>query len=471
MNTTAKQHTSVRIVPLILGFGILIAAYLMPSLGGIDQAGWRALAILAFAIIFWATEVIPPSATAMGILILIPVMGVLSYRDTFSNMGTVMIWRLMSIFIITTAIQKTGLADRIAYRVLLLMKGKVKRTLLCILLLNFLLAFIIPNSYARTVLCVTVIAGWLKAVGVAKDGNIGKAFMIAIPASSSITASAIIVGASVDIFAADLFNTMVGYQWTYFTWMINNVPFCLAMTLVIFVVTIVVFPPEKNELGSGTEEIRAKLDEMGSLGAREWFVLALFVGLLILWFTDVSELIPAEMIGAFLLVFPHRLQVLKWKEAMGSVKWDILLIFGASISMASALQSSGAVAWLAENLFSHFSGVSPVLLVVVVTVFTAVVRLGMSNMTGAVATLLPLLVTVAVGLDVNPVWLGMICVIASCACFFFPAQSTNSLFAYNFGYYQNKDLLRFGLVLFVCFTIVLSVIALFYWPLVTLSIT
>jgi anion transporter len=301
-------------------------------------------------------------------------------------------------------------------------------------------------------------------------GNIAKMFMIAIPVVSSVTSSAIIVGASVDIFAADLFNTMVGYKWTYFSWLVTNLPFCFVMTLLVYALALLVFRPESDTVAGSEAVIREKIEELGRMSSQEKIVFTLFALLMLLWFTDASERIPAEMLVAFIIVFPGPTRLLTMKQAMASVNWNVALLFGASLSMASGLQSSGAVSWMAENVFSRLSGVNVSIVALLVIAFTAVVRLGMTNMTGAAATLLPILVTVAQGIGVNPVWLGMLCVMSTCVCFFFPSQSPNNLFPYGFGYYEGKDLLRFGLAVFPVYAAVLTLFAVYYWPLVTLPI-
>jgi anion transporter len=457
-----------KIIAFIIGFGAIIVGFLLPEVGGISTMGWRALSVLVFAIVFWATEALPVAITAMAIMVLIPVLGILDYASTMSKMGTIMIWRLVALFIITEAIRRSGLANRIAFAVLSLTKGRVKLTLFCVLLLNFFFCFLIPNGYSRTVLLVTIMVGWLESFNI--RGNIAKMFMIAIPVVSSLTSSAIIVGASVDIFAVDLFSTMVGYRFTYMNWLIMNLPVCFIMTIVVYFLAVIVFKPEMNVVSGSHDITVSKLKEMGKLKQPEKVMIVLFIGLLILWFSDVSEKIPAEMLIAILIVFPTRFRLLSVKEALKTVNWGVVFLFGASLAMASGLQSSGAVSWLAENVFSHMNGLSPFLIALLVIAFTALVRLGMTNMTGAGATLLPILITVAQGISVNPVWLGMICVMATCICFFFPSQSTNNLFPYGFGYYENKDLLRFGLALFPVYAVILSLLAMFYWPLVGIGI-
>jgi len=448
----------------IIGFGAVAVSLFLPEVGGITTTGWRALSILVFAIAFWSTEALPIAITAMAILVFVPVLGIDTYQATMSKMGTVMIWRLVSLFIITEAISKSGLANRIAFLVLALTKGRVKLTLFSVLLLNFFFCFLIPNAYSRTVLLVTIMVGWLEAFNI--RGNIAKMFMISIPIVSGLTASAILVGASVDIFAVDLFNTMVGYQFTYMDWLIMNAPICFVMTLVVYFLTLVVFKPEVTII-SGTEGLTAsKLKEIGRLKQSEKVMLVLFICLLYLWFSDSSERIPAEMLIAILIMFPSRFRLLSVKDGLKCVNWTVVFLFGASLAMASGLQSSGAVGWLAENAFSHMAGFSPFLIALIVVALTTLVRLGMTNMTGAGATLLPILITVAQGINMNPVWLGMICVMSTCICFFWPAQAASLLFPYSFGYYKGSDLLRFGLLLFPIYALVLAIFSNFYWPLV-----
>ena len=453
-----------KIIAFIIGFGAIAISIVIPDTGGITTIGWRSLAVLIFAITFWSTEALPVAIVAMSILVFIPVLGIADYQSTMGKMGTVMVWRLVALFMITKAITVSGLATRIAYAVLTITKGRVNFTLFCVLMLNFFFCFLIPNGYSRTVLLVTIMVGWLEAFNI--RGNIAKAFMISIPVVSSLTSSAIIVGASVDIFAVDLFNTMVGYQFTYMNWLIMNAPICFVMTIVVYFLTIIVFKPEVKKIAGSEEMSIQKLRELGKLNQSEKVMVVMFIALLALWFTDTSERMPAELLICILIVFPSKFRIMSIKDALKSVNWSMVFLFGASLSMASGLQTSGAVGFLAENVFSHMKGISPFYIALMVIGFTAVVRLGMTNMTGAGATLLPILITVAIGIDINPVWLGMICVMSTCICFFFPAQSANNIFPYGFGYYKTTDLMRFGLIVTPVYAVVLALFAVYYWPLV-----
>ena len=466
--TTKNKLITKKRVAFVIAFGGVIISALLPDTGGISTIGWRSLAILVFAIAFWSTEALPIAITAMSILVLIPVLGISDYQSTMAKMGAVMVWRLVALFIITEAISRSGLANRMAYAVLSLTKGRVKLTLFCVLMLNYFFCFLIPNGYSRTVLLVTIMVSWLETFNI--RGNVAKMFMIAIPVVSSTTASTIMVGASVDIFAVDLFSTMVGYRFTYFNWLVMNAPYTFVMTIVIYFLATIVFKPEIKVVSGGHDITVQKLKELGKLKRPEKVMIVLFAGLLALWFTDVAELFPAELMVAVLIMFPSRFRLLSMKEGFKAVSWPVVFLFGASLAMATGLQTSGAVGFLAENVFSHLGGFNPFFIAMLVVAFTALVRLGMTNMTGAGATLLPILITVAQGININPVWLGMVCVLSTCISYFFPAQAASTLFPYKFGYYEAKDLLRFGLILFPICATILSLFAVYYWPLVGHSI-
>lgn len=465
---TAGGKKSKGIIPMVVGLMIILISTLLPPIGGISPQGWRALAILIFAIIFWASEVVEPAITGVALLVLLPMLGVLPYDEVFVGMGTVMIWRLVGIFMVTEAIQKVGLDKRIAYKVLMLAQGNVKKSLFLIVLMSYFFVFVVPGALSRTILLATISLGILKAVNITPPSNVGKFLFIAIPVIGLISSSSVIVGASVDIYAVTLFDALLGFKWTYFPWMIINMPIGLITTFIIYFLLLRLFPPEISELPGGKAFIQKELKQLGAMDKQEKIVMILFVFLLFLWFADLSEKFPAELFMALILFFPG-IHILDWKESVKNVNWDIIILFGASTALAVGLQKSNVVSWMAEAALQGLGSLGPVGLALAVAVITALIRLGMSSMTAVVATLLPLVIIIANKLGINPIWLGMVCVISSSMAFFIPSQSPNTLITYAYGYYSARDLLRVALWLAPIFICVSLAVAYWYWPLVGLS--
>ncbi|WP_221567224.1 anion permease [Alkalihalobacillus sp. TS-13] len=93
------------------------------------------------------------------------------------------------------------------------------------------------------------------------------------------------------------------------------------------------------------------------------------------------------------------------------------------------------------------------------------IRIVFTNFTAAAASLMPVALTVAIGSPFNPVWLGMICVVASSTSYLFPSQSAGNMTTYSLGYYSGRDMLILGLILTLVIIVFTLVAAFTYWPL------
>ncbi|KKM10506.1 hypothetical protein SY88_12480 [Clostridiales bacterium PH28_bin88] len=456
-----------------LGLGLALLALVLgvaiPVPSGWSPAEFRALGVLVFALVLWATEALDSTVTGLAVLVVLPALQVISYEDSMSGMGSTMIWRLVGIFVFTGAVQKCGLDRRVAYQVLRLARGNVKIFFFLILMTSFLFIFLVPAAMGRTVLLSTMVLGLLTAMNIQPPSALGKSIFLALPMVSLISSTSIIVGASTEIYAAGLFQTILGFKWTYMSWLIANLPIGLITIILMYPIFLWLFPPEMGSFPGGQGFLKEAIQELGPLTVDEKRVLAVFSMLLVLWLADVSDFFPAELLAAIALLVPG-IGVFTWKEASKQINWGTLVLFGSGLALAKALTATGVVDHLSRLLLQVVGGLSAVGLAAVVFLLTVVVRLGMSNMMGAVATLLPLVLAFAGTVRVNPVWLGMVCVIASASGFFFPAQSPGAIYTYAYGYYTTKDMLRAGIWMVLVLFIVTTFIASFYWPLVGIPV-
>lgn len=449
---------------LVLALGVLI-----PPPAGWGVNVFRALGVFLFAIILWATEAMDPAATGLAVMVALPVLRILPYQDTMAGMGNVLLWRIVGIFTFTGAVQKTGLDRRLAYAVLRHAGGRVRPLFFLILMTSFLFVFLVPASMARTALMGAVAAGLMTALGLRHPSSLGKSIFIALPMVSLISSSGVIMGASVEIYAAGLFAAMAGYNWTYLSWLKVNLPIGLVTTVLMYPIFMALHPPEIDYLPGG----RAVLDEttrgLGPMTGAEKKVLAVFAGLLAVWLLDLSDSFPAELLAALLLMVPE-VGVLTWTEASRAVNWGAVVLFGSSLALARGLQVSGLVELASRAVLQWVGGWPALGLASVVFLLATLVRLGVANMTAVAATLLPLVLTLAKAVGLNPVWLGMICVVATSTGFFFPSQSPSSITTYALGYYTPREMSRAGALVSILFMAVTLAMAFAYWPLVGLPV-
>ena len=105
----------------------------------------------------------------------------------------------------------------------------------------------------------------------------------------------------------------------------------------------------------------------------------------------------------------------------------------------------------------------PVLVIAILLVASVPVRLLIPNITGFLATTIPIAMSIGAATGVNPMICGLAVMIAGDAVLYYPAQSASSLAVYERGYLTAPEIFRFGVwMTLIAFVVVLTV-ALPYW--------
>src|SRR4029077_20076279 len=109
---------------------------------------------------------------------------------------------------------------------------------------------------------------------------------------------------------------------------------------------------------------------------------------------------------------------------------------------------------------------APFMVVVVLLLASSVVRLMIPNITGYLATTIPVAMSVGTTAGLNPVLCGLIVTIAGVALPSYPPQSASSLVVYERGHLTAGEIFRFGLLMTALAALVVVTVALPYWALV-----
>jgi di/tricarboxylate transporter len=106
------------------------------------------------------------------------------------------------------------------------------------------------------------------------------------------------------------------------------------------------------------------------------------------------------------------------------------------------------------------------MVVAVLLAASSVVRLVIPNITGFLATTIPVAMAVGTASGLNPVICELIVTIAGDAVLYCPAQSASSLVVYERGHLTAGEIFRFGLLMTALAALVVLAVALPYWALV-----
>ena len=99
-------------IPLAIIFFILV---MLIPMNGLSYSGHAALALLVFAVVMWATEAVHLAVTALILLFLQPILGIVSFDIAVTGFANPILFLMIGGFIIAEAIRKSGLAERMTY--------------------------------------------------------------------------------------------------------------------------------------------------------------------------------------------------------------------------------------------------------------------------------------------------------------------------------------------------------------------
>jgi di/tricarboxylate transporter len=203
--------------------------------------------------------------------------------------------------------------------------------------------------------------------------------------------------------------------------------------------------------------------------APEWRALAIISATTLLWLTDgihgLDPTIPA-LIGATALFLPL-VGVLTWDDLEATSPWTIFLVTGSSLSLAVALNQSGAAQWMADSIVSNLPladlPLVPLLLSLIAMV--AFINVILPNRTAVLGITIPLLMSLAGPLGLNPLTVGLIVPIVAQTTVYYPVQLATALVTFRTRHYSAGELFRAGVLLTIVSILVIFLIALPWWSL------
>lgn len=187
---------------------------------------------------------------------------------------------------------------------------------------------------------------------------------------------------------------------------------------------------------------------------------AIFVAVLALATFEVVPLAVAGFMGAFLIFITRCVPP---GDAYREVEWRAVVLISCMLALGTAMQDSGAAAYLAGVVVDLSGSVSPRWVLGGFFVLTVVLTQPMSNQAAA-AVIVPVALATAEHLNLNPRTFAMMIAVAASCSYLTPLEPA-CLLVYGPGRYRFSDFVRVGAPLTVLvFALALWLVPLF-WPL------
>ena len=445
-------------LPLLAFAAVLFAA----TPADLTEQGQRALAVMALAVGFWATGALPLAVTGIAAMVLLTLVGAVpDIEAALYGFSQPVPYFLIGILTLGLGVQQSGLAGRLAGWLIHLSRGSPRALYAQMLLAFAALTFALPSAGTRGAILVHVYEQVMGRWNIAREHPLNKAVMMAMGSLNRLGSTALLAGGITPVVASALIGD---FSWTHW-FVLMALPFWSILVLgglAVFLLYrsgftgIPVTGHDSNgEMSPGKlrpEEVRAGL---------------ITIGVALLWFTDfahgMSPAIPA-LIAMVVMLLPG-IGLLSWRTFEKNLGWSNFFIIATSLSLSGALVESGAAAWFAGTLVSAVGGIgdSPWLLLLAMSSAAAVVRFVMPNIAGYLAFIIPVSMSTASTLGLNPMLCGLAVVIVGDSVVYYPAASAGSVFIYQRADISAPEVLRTGIIMTLVAVAVLFVIAVPYW--------
>ena len=406
------------------------------------------LIFLAFAVVMFVTEKIPLAVTSMIVCIGLVITGVLNVNDAFSGFINSNVILFVAMFIVGGALFETGMANEIGSLVTKFAKSE-RGLIVAIMVIVGVMSGFLSNTGTAAVLIPVVI-------GIAaKSGYKRSRLLMPLVFAAAMGGNLSLIGAPGNMIAQSALE-LLGLSFGFFEYAVVGLPILIAGILFYATIGFRILP------NHDTEEDDSVFDETQEFGSvPKWkkilslvILIATLVGMIFEEKIGVKLCITGG-VGALLLILTG---VISEKDALKSIDLKTIFLFGGTLSLAKALEVTGAGELIADKVIGALGDhPSPIFFTLVVFLLCCAMTNFMSN-TATTALMAPICLSIAQGMGADPRAVLMACVIGGSCAYATPIGMPANTMVVGAGNYKFIDYAKSGLPLIVIATVISMII-------------
>ena len=187
---------------------------------------------------------------------------------------------------------------------------------------------------------------------------------------------------------------------------------------------------------------------------------AIVVAVVVVAATGLLPIVAAAATGALMMVLSGCVST---EEAYGAIEWNVLFLLAGMLSLGAAMEKTGASTMLANGMIDSVGEFGPLALLAAFFGATMLLTEVMSN-NATVALLMPIAITTAQAIDVDPRAFMFAVVFAASSSFMTPVGYQTNTMIYGPGQYRFKDFARVGAPLNLIFWALGTLLIPWFWP-------
>ncbi len=463
-----------------LCYALIPMPELIRQVGGEDiavsfgSAGRATLALMVWMAVWWLTEAVDVSATALLPIAVLPLVtagafprpseAIIAATAPYANQFIAL---FLGGFLLALSMERWGLHRRIALTTLRFVGTRPRNMVGGFMAITAVMSMWVSNT-ATTVMMLPIA---LSVIGVVKEhetesgsrrDNLPICLLLGIAYAASIGGIGTLIGTPPNVLLAGFLQTTYGLEITFVRWLGIGLPLVVVfLPLTWLLLTSVLYPLRREPLPGGDQLIRDELAALGRMSVGEWATFVVFMIAALSWIfrplliditigghrplgglTDPGIAIIA---GLLLFAIPVDLRtgqfVMSW-EMTRRLPWGVLILFGGGLSLAAAVTRYGVADFIGGQ--AQFLGALPGVLIVIAVTAGVIFLTELTSNTATTATLLPILAGLAPSLGIDPLLLLIPAAIAASCAFMMPVATPPNAIVFGSGYLTIPQMCKAG---------------------------
>lgn len=444
------------LIALLLG-GVLL---ILQTPQGLTTPGYRSIVIVVTALIMIITESIPLPAIAFYILIAEVYFGIGTPNEIARSFMNDAVFFIMGSLMLAVTIIKQGWDKRIALGIIRLTGNKTKNIVFGFTAISALLSsFIGEHTVAALMLPIGMTLIRYTSGDQEKVRGLSAVLLFSIAYGALVGSIGTPSGGGRNAIMITYFQDY-NLSISYLEWMVRVYPLVLIQIPIVSWLLMKSFAPEFTQLDTGVRKLVVQVAKSPNMTGRNTLAAFIFFLVFLGWIflSETWGLGTIALTGVFLYLVAG---FVNWEDLSRNTHWGVILLFGATISLGSNIEATGAALWLADQVVNVFGSVIDSLPYGMDTIIVLMTTI-MANVVSSSATV-AILGPITLNMGSDALHLGLVTAIASSFGYFTAVAAPACTIIYSSGMVRAKDFLKVGWRVGIVSVILLVLYANTYW--------
>ena len=448
--------TGARLFGLVGGLLAFALMRMLPAPAGMEPGAWAVAAMTLLMAVWWMTEAMPLTVTALLPFLLVPSFGVMDSNAIAKEYYSPILFLILGGAFLALAIERVGLHRRLALALLKRASPTATGLLFAFMAATAAIGLLVSNT-STALIMIPIALAVIEAAGIPEGETEGFAGAVIMGTAFGATISGFgtLVATPTNAIAAGLIERTLGVHISFLDWLMFGLPVViLSVPIATFVLARVQRLKDHpfdaaaaaSALGEATTWSRAerRVVPVALLVVAAWIAQPLLAPLFPKGALTDGTIAVAGSLLLFVVPDGTGRPLLVWKEA-DRAPWGVIMLFGGGLALAAAMTESGLAAWLG-TILAPLGAMPAILLALIIVALTILVTEFASNVATA-SGIMPVLTALIAATGADPILLALPVAMAASWGFMLPSGTGPSALAWSTGHIALPRMLKAGLVL------------------------